>query len=41
MADKKENVAAALAAEIERNRNLTRTLYTLRGEPPPNDHRCA
>eukprot|EP00966_Prymnesium_polylepis_P209087 4843775-Prymnesium_polylepis.3 len=31
------SIAGQLAIELERNRELTRTLYALRGEPPPND----
>ena len=31
------SVAAQLAIELQRNRELTRTLYALRGEPTPND----
>ena len=27
-----------MAIELQRNRELTRTLYTLRGEAPPNEH---
>lgn len=30
-----------MAIELQRNRELTRTLYTLRGEAPPNEHGCA
>ena len=37
-AEKQPSVAAQLAIELERNRELTRTLYTLRGEAPPNEH---
>ena len=32
------DVATQLAKELSKNRELTKTLYTLRGEPPPNDH---
>ena len=32
------STAAQLAIELERNRELTRKLYTLRGEAPPNEH---
>ena len=35
---KQPSVAAQLAAELQKNRELTRVLYTLRGEAPPNDH---
>lgn len=35
---KQPSAAAQLAAELQRNRELTRVLYTLRGEAPPNDH---
>ena len=31
-------IATKLAAELAKNRELTRKLYTLRGEAPPNDH---
>jgi hypothetical protein len=27
-----------MAIELQKNRELTRTLYTLRGEAPPNEH---
>ena len=40
MAEKEASVAAQLAVELERNRELTRKLYTLRGEAPPNEHGC-
>lgn len=36
--EKKPSLAAQLAIELQRNRELTKTLYTLRGEAPPNDH---
>jgi hypothetical protein len=40
MAPKKApSVAEQLENELKRNRELTRTLYTLRGEAPPNEHR--
>ena len=32
-----ESIAAQLAAELQKNRELTKKLYLLRGEPPPND----
>ena len=35
------DIATQLAKELSKNRELTKTLYTLRGEPPPNDHGCA
>jgi hypothetical protein len=38
---KEPSVAAQLAIELQKNRELTRVLYTLRGEAPPNDHGCA
>ena len=34
-------MAEKLANELKRNRELTRKLYTLRGEVPPNDTGCA
>ena len=37
--DPSESMAGKLAAELAKNRELTRRLYTLRGEAPPNDHR--
>ena len=37
-ASKEPSPAAQLAIELQRNRELTRVLYTLRGEAPPNDH---
>ena len=33
-----EHFAAKLAAELAKNRELTRKLYTLRGEAPPVDY---
>lgn len=35
------STAEKLAFELKRNRDLTRKLYTLRGEAPPNEHGCA
>ena len=35
-----EDLADELAKELSRNRDLTRRLYTLRGEAPPVDHGC-
>ena len=40
-ASKDPSPAAQLAIELQKNRELTRVLYTLRGEAPPNDHGCA
>merc|ERR1711988_334640 len=31
-------IAEELAKELQKNRELTRKLYTLRGEAPPNEH---
>ena len=39
-ATKELSPAAQLAAELEKNRELVRVLYTLRGEAPPNDTSC-
>eukprot|EP00322_Chrysochromulina_rotalis_P008548 CAMPEP_0115863104 /NCGR_PEP_ID=MMETSP0287-20121206/18522_1 /TAXON_ID=412157 /ORGANISM="Chrysochromulina rotalis, Strain UIO044" /LENGTH=85 /DNA_ID=CAMNT_0003317551 /DNA_START=28 /DNA_END=285 /DNA_ORIENTATION=+ len=38
MPAKAEDTAAKLAAALEKNRELTRKLYTLRGEAPPNEN---
>ena len=39
MAETKElSTAAKLAIALQENRELTRKLYTLRGEAPPNEH---
>ena len=32
------SVDAQMAVELQRNRELTRMLYTMRGEAPPNEH---
>ena len=39
MSAEEKDPATALAEELKKNRELTRKLYTLRGEAPPNDHR--
>jgi len=36
-AKERADYAAKLAVELQRNRELVRVLYTLRGEAPPND----
>lgn len=39
-AEPEPSKAAQLAIELNKNRELTRTLYALRGEAPPNDAAC-
>ena len=39
--DAEPSKAAQLAIELNKNRELTRKLYALRGEAPPNDAACA
>ena len=41
MTTESEDLANKLAAELKKNRELTKKLYTLRGEAPPNDTTCA
>ena len=41
MSAEETSMAEKLATELKRNRDLTRKLYTLRGEVPPNDAGCA